>query len=96
MNKVNAISGILSSLRARQFVGLVKKRTKACLPFISKPENTPKSDVFERLNPTNSNKTKKLRSMQNINGVEREIIEMYHNELKHLIWGDKDKLLSCK
>ena len=33
-----------------------------------------------------------LRSMQNINGPEREIIEAYRSELPHEIWGDAEKL----
>ena len=33
-----------------------------------------------------------LRSMQNINGIEREIIEAYKTELTHDIWGDVGKL----
>ena len=33
-----------------------------------------------------------LRSMQNIKGVEREIIEAYRSELTHDIWGDPEKL----
>ena len=33
-----------------------------------------------------------LRSMQNIKGFEREIIEAYRSELTHDIWGDENKL----
>ena len=33
-----------------------------------------------------------LRSMQNIEGTEREIINAYKNELTHDIWGNPDKL----
>lgn len=33
-----------------------------------------------------------LRSMQNIKGTEREIIEAYRNELSHDIWGNPQKL----
>ena len=33
-----------------------------------------------------------LRSMQNINGTEREIIEAYRSELTHDVWGDSEKL----
>ena len=33
-----------------------------------------------------------LRSMQNIKGTEREIIEGYRAELPHEIWGDSEKL----
>lgn len=33
-----------------------------------------------------------LRSMQNIKGIEREIIEAYKAELTHDIWGDTEKL----
>ena len=33
-----------------------------------------------------------LRSMQNIKGIEREVIELYRSELTHEVWGDAEKL----
>ena len=48
--------------------------------------------IITKCNGTSYAKQCGLRSMQNINGTEKEIIEAYRNELTHDIWGDKDKL----
>ena len=52
----------------------------------------PVMDIFTKNAGKSYAKISGLRSMQNIKGIEREIIEEYREELPHEIWGDAEKL----
>lgn len=50
-------------------------------------------NILTKRSNLSRSRNKQLRSMQNIKGIEREIIESYRNELDHDVWGNPNKLL---
>ena len=70
---------------------MVTSAERVC-PKINKLAFSPAKDEFVGNIKQSYAKISGLRSMQHIKGAEREIIEMYRNELTHDIWGDADKL----